>query len=413
MKKVFFAVILFCAPFILLVGQESDSGPESRDVPPAPVVSGLSAARNGSAVDLSWTAAPDIGGESIILRADRPITAANFASAERVGSVPAEATTFTDATADGRDWYYAILSRDSDGTLYEFFLPASNSLLVPVSAPASRQTVQTASFSAFDAITRNDAVIITWKPSAEGRPLVLYRATAPFTGMESLAQAIVVSSFTDTGAPYVDYPVPGVPYYYAVIDENDISTGSARFSANANTNAVPVEVPASLVRIRGSGVPSLRPMPLPFLNPLSSPETTPATFSPETEKVIASLASYRAVGFAAPERVPYIFPADRETSSGGEDFVLKSIVSSGFASGNWPKTGSELGKFLSIRRTPAATARAHFYLGETLFFSGEYRDALLEFLLSQDLYYGQSREWIQYTLEKLVPAGKASVTPAD
>lgn len=401
MKKVLFADILLCAALALLPAQEQALNPASREVPPPPVVSLLSASCDGTAVTLTWQAAPDIGGESIVLRANRPITGANFTAADRVGSVPATTTTFTDTLPDGRDYFYAILSRDEDGTFYEFFLPASNSLLVAVSRPRTELPSATASFSAFDAMTRNDAVIITWKSSVAGRPLVLYRATSPFTGMNSLVSAIVISGFVDSGTPYVDYPVPGVPYYYAVLDEETIRSGDVLFTAGTNTNLVPVEIPANYARVQKTGLPVLRPMPLPFLNPSSAVDIPAHTFSPGTERIIARLVGPAPAGFAVPERRAYLFPDETSPEAGGENYTLKKVLDSGFAAKDWPKAISELGQFLAIRRTGAATARAHFYTGEAYYFSGKYREALLEFLLAQDLYYNQSREWIQYSMLKI------------
>ncbi len=39
------------------------------------------------------------------------------------------------------------------------------------------------------------------------------------------------------------------------------------------------------------------------------------------------------------------------------------------------------------------TARAHFYLGQSYFFSDRPRDALLEFLLAEDQYYPEVQAW--------------------
>ncbi len=400
MKRVIFLILPSLFAVSVLFAQVVPLTSAEREVPPAPVVSGLNALCTGNTVTLSWMPAPGIEGESLIFRAQKPITAANYYAAEKRGEVPYTATTFQDTIEDGQDYYYAVLSRDRDGTLYEFFLPVSNSLLVAVTSGPSKATAEETRISTFDTITRNDAVIITWKSSIRNKPLVLYRSTSSFTGMNSLVQAIVVSSFSDTGTPYVDYPVPGVPYYYALLDEDTIRSGTVHFVENENTNRIPVEIPSSFARIQRINLPSLRPMPLPFLNVSHTAAVQKWQFSPETEKIISSLTGIKTVRRDM-KRSPYVFLSDIKSVSGGEEYSLKKILETNFTTESWDAAITSLKDFLAIRRTEETTARTHFYLGEAYYFTGNYRAALLELLLAQDTYYNQSREWIHYVLEKM------------
>ena len=398
MKKTGFLCILLCTAALAL-SQEAPAADPGRDVPPAPVVSGLSAVCSEKTVTLSWYPAPGIEGENIILRSDRPVTASNYTAADKLGSVPVSATTFTDSIEDGKEYYYAILTRDSSGTFYEFFLPASNALLIPVSTGKGSPTAAVADIDGFDALNRNDAVIITWTVSVQSRNLVLYRSTAPFTGLGSLIQSVVVSSFQDTGTPFVDYPVPGVPYYYALADEDVIRSGTVAFTPGKNTNRIPVEIPSGFSRIQRSNLPGIRPMPLPWLNPSRTLIPEACRFSEATEAMIAKL-SRVSTETRLPVRTPYVFRTETGGGSGGEDYALRKIIEGSFSAGRWETATGELKDFLSLRRTAETTARARFYLGESFYFSGKYRLALLEFLLSEDVYYNQSREWIRYVLER-------------
>jgi TolA-binding protein len=47
-------------------------------------------------------------------------------------------------------------------------------------------------------------------------------------------------------------------------------------------------------------------------------------------------------------------------------------------------------------------ARARFYLGQSHYFSGSYREALIEFISVQSLYPVEANEWIQEILSRLV-----------
>jgi hypothetical protein len=394
----------FLACFLIFTGTslvcQNSVATDSREVPPAPVISSLSAVCSGSKVTLTWTAAPDVEGVNIILRSTRPVTAANYGSAESRATISVSETTWTDTLPDQSEYYYAVMTRDVDGTLYDFFLPASNSLLVPVKADAIIATVTTA-FTTFDAMTRNDAIIITWNSSVPEKNLVLYRSTSPFTDMTSLVQAVVVSTFKDDGAPYVDYPVPGVPYYYTILDEDAIRSGSATFTDALNTNRIPVEIPSMYVKIQRAKLPVLRSMPLPWLNPSSAAEIPALRFSAETEKKITELVT-KSVSMSRKETKPFIFEMDKDVRASGEAYTLQTLLSGNFSNGKWAEAIADFSAFLAIRRTEETADRTHFYLGEAQYFNGAYDAALLEFLLAEDRYYNQSKEWIERVLSEMI-----------
>ncbi len=408
-KRFLIGIIAVTGSFIC--AQESLMNESERKVPPPPVVSALSSSIVDNVVSLVWSPAEDIDGENIILRLDRPITASTSALAERRGVVPVSVTKFSDVIDAGKEYYYAVMSRDSTGAEQNFFIPASNSLLVPVLWGTGAQRAGNAELSGFGAIRKDDSVILTWNAAVKGKNLILYRSTAPFSGLNSLPQAVVISASAEISVPFIDYPVPGVAYYYAIIDEDELRTANIRFTGGVNTNASPIEVPYSYAKVKRSKLTSLRPMPLPYLNPSRTVSRVRVRFSRTTEEAIAAL-TRREPSTAAPTRVPYVFRSDLESSSGGEDYTLRQIVETNFRSSSWQGAIAELTAFLSVRRSSETAARAHFYLGEACYFSGDYRKSVLEFLLSQDRYYNQSREWIQYVLKEMVssPGGLSDLS---
>ena len=146
-------------------------------------------------------------------------------------------------------------------------------------------------------------------------------------------------------------------------------------------------------------------MPLPLLNPTMEPALPAHVFSRGTEAKIASLAGASRPTVKA--QVPYVFRSDLESqSSSGDDYALRKIVADGFKSEKITATLAALDEYLSLRRGDQAAARARFYRGEALYFSGKYEDALLEFLLARDIYANQAGEWIQYTLGALTAEGR-------
>jgi len=62
---------------------------------------------------------------------------------------------------------------------------------------------------------------------------------------------------------------------------------------------------------------------------------------------------------------------------------------------------TQLERFLSIRRADAIVRRARLYLGQAYAMEGKYRDALFSFLVAQETYYAETREWIAFCLEEI------------
>lgn len=260
-------------------------------------------------------------------------------------------------------------------------------------------------FTDFSVFVREKAAVITWKASVPNTSVFLYRSTNNFSSFISLADAVPIANITDTGIPYIDYPAAGIPYYYAIAEENQLASGNIKFIDGKNTLNAPIEILALGTETdQIKPVYETRPMPLPFLNPLKVEKKKTRFFSSQTESIIGSLtAEKRNYGeFAASsiniKKEPFIFADDKKNPEGGETMELQRILNESFIHKNWQKCEKELNNFLLIKRTSRVTARTRFYLAEALFFQNKYEAALLKFLTSQDMYPVQSAEWIRYCL---------------
>lgn len=264
-----------------------------------------------------------------------------------------------------------------------------------------------ARISFFDVILKNQSVEIRWQTVPAGANVVLYRSTRPFENMTALAYATIVAANEEALPPYIDYPVPGVPYYYAVIPESVIRSGNVIFRYGENTSEMPVEVPGEYVSLPSETEASARSIPLPRLNLAGATQASPAAFSEETERIISLMNAAAEKQNVRQEQgrqerdIPYRFPEDTTGGSGGEEAALKSILDSNFSSENWEGLQAELSRFLSLRRAENVAARARFYLGEAHYFLGNYRRAIEEFLLMRDAYPAKAGEWIQKALKRL------------
>ncbi len=382
-----------------------------RTVPPPPVVSALSARLEQNRVILSWSPAPGVTGTNTIIRSDTPVTAFSILQAEVRGSVSTDETTFTDTIESGEAWYYAILTTSSDGQRYTFFLPSSNALIEPVRSPGKETEAPPVEFVSFNTLARDDSVIITWTARHTDSGLLLYRSTVPFTSLASLTRAIPVSGFSGSRSPFIDYPLPGIPYYYALIDEQSIQSGSLRFIPGQNTSIMPVEASGGLMAFRRNNGPVSRPFPLPALNPVGRIQKNPVYFSEDTERLIRALVREAQVpdksrrGFYA-DQLPVIGPRylkqDMQDGLTGEQASLKNLIDRYFLPGDWNTCVAEVDRFLSIRRSADTVARSRFYRAQALFFMGKPREALYDFLLVWDHYPLDATEWISRSLDELL-----------
>ncbi|UTC65849.1 MULTISPECIES: tol-pal system YbgF family protein [unclassified Treponema] len=274
--------------------------------------------------------------------------------------------------------------------------------------PQEEEKTEEFAFISFSILLREKSVMISWKAKPEGRNLIIYRSTSSFSSISSLAEAIPIANITDKGLPFFDSPIPGIPYYYAIAEENEIASGNIQFINGINTISSPVEVFGSVGDQNKK--PQNRPVPLPFLNLAKQPKKRAEFFSSQTETLINTLTAekkdYREFIISSQRLEPYIFPDDKKTPDGGESMELQRILNDYFYTKNWQKCENELTNFLRIRRTSRISARTHFYIGQTLFFQNMYDKALLEFLTAQDMYPSQAKEWAHYCLLELANSPK-------
>ncbi len=373
-----------------------------KKVPVPPIPSAIKAEAEENRITISWKPFENQKTGCKILRHTKPITLSNYIEAEEAGITKKDSFSFTEILEKPGEFFYAVVPyEENTGAQTIFFVPSENSLVFPVEVTMKEEDPDM-QISMFDVILKNQAVIVNWASSDKNKPVILYRSTLPFENQTALTRATIIATLNEDSLPYVDYPVPGVPYYYAAVPENIIRSGTALFKYGENTNEFPVEVPAEYADLKPQRKNTARAVPLPTLNIPGQVDKTPVRFSRNTEKILTSLNGLAGTTANTPaiQDVPYRFPEDYE-ASGGEESALKKILDDSFQTKQWEKLASELSVFMTLRRTPEISARVHFYLGQAYFFTSAYDKALEEFLLSQEMYYNKSREWVQRTMKKL------------
>lgn len=324
-----------------------------------------------------------------IYRDTKPLTKQTVNASTLIAEQDSSQLIFSEILPDTAHYYYAVMAVKDDSFLTSAVVPGMNATQVAVTGQYSDwEITEKANISNFNVIAQNSAVIITYTTENRGNRLNLYRSIYPFTNLESLANALLLASFTDTGAPLTDVPPQNQAFYYALAEESAVSDGTARFIRGVTTSIAPVSIRRSNTSLNTTAQTSrIAPLPLDsYGSATDESETSQLLSGYGTDSGAISLSSKNF-------REMYIFPSETADYPGGAT-ELSSIVLACFNTKNWLKAESELSKYIAGTNSNSAKQRAEFYLAETYYFLGKKRQSLLLFLSLRDQYPLESAEWI-------------------
>jgi hypothetical protein len=407
--------ILFA--LVLLVFFPAPSRAQDSGVP-GTLVTGIEALTRNNLVRLTWKDSPEARGPVYIYRSANPFpqwipegATDSVFEAQKPVDVPYGVESYIDDLGSAGRVYYLIAASDALGNRYLRALPSANTLSVEIAESPSLAVRPVESsgpggISALEIRPDGDAVVIRYRVNRSGNT-VLYRSVQPITRTADLLSAVIVQS--GVNPPITDYPVPGIPYYYAVIFEDELSRGNVGIYPGYNATVNPVEITADRVGLPQAA--ELRSMPLPLIS-LNYAVPGIDHFSELRNPIPLSLATTKALGTLRrspespePGRTSRAFSQDLEADDYGvsaENRALRVIVRGPFAEGDWETARADLDRYLSIHHSNLAEARARFYRGQTLYFLEAYREAFYEFLLVRDYYPVEVNEWLESCLAVLV-----------
>ncbi|MGA2480303.1 MAG: hypothetical protein ABSG63_16260, partial [Spirochaetia bacterium] len=259
------AVLAFAFAPLQVSGQQALQEPRTL----APFASRLRAESLDYQVKLTWRDAPDTAGSYLVYRSPKEITAENLGSALLLGTVAGGAQFYVDTPPDGSGWFYAVLLRTDEGTLYTQLIQFRNVTSTPVSpssvAPEEALAARVSGLTAVVTPT-GDSVQVSFRASNPGRDLLLFRGTSPLLQPEDLLRSVSVTQLDQGTTRYLVPALSGVDYWFAVLDAGLFKIGQAPLEKGVNTSAEPVQVPMASGRI-SLAPPTLvrRTLPLPSL----------------------------------------------------------------------------------------------------------------------------------------------------
>ena len=248
---------------------------------------------------------------------------------------------------------------------------------------------------------------VSWKLPAgfKAQALYIYKDTQPFATQSQIRQSAAVAKLTPRSTYYLDTVTNYKEYYYAVIARlaDGTSYDIVLPSINATISGVKVNrtvkaEPVEEIEEKRYADGELRELPLPYLDIMGEAGRKPNKLNPLVMKEGRDLAKGRTIRKKTP-LTPHIFDEDMISPDGGDEYYLFEVLKTSFIKRDYQKATADLRRFLSINRTNEVTMRAAFYLGESLYFTKKYRDALTMFLFVEEAYPALSKKWMQSTLD--------------
>ena len=378
---------------------------QSRDF--IPYVSQIRVEARNNLIRLTWADSPDARGPVFIFRAARPFS----------GSIPANIRpivvnygeqVFIDDIDDMENVHYFIAASDTSGRRYDVLLPRINSTSLILVRAQEEQTPEilvpsTIPEGIFNLRASRDGerVIIAFDTSDPRRRAILYRSTQPIHRPQDLFHAVIVQ--TGINSPFIDFPVHGFTWYYTVVYEDEITNGNVEIRPGINATVSAVTIINELAE-----QPSLRSMPLPLLTLRNDRlDSFFLTESPGQIPLSAQTVDMlRDIQMPQKEplnlKKPRVFSVDLAAPTGAEESALFQIITEHFLQFEWETARDCLLHYLSLPRSNEIEARGRFYLGQTLYYTGRHREALIEFLAFRAFQPAEANAWIDAVLTAMV-----------
>lgn len=395
MKKLFAVMIFFLA--VSTSAQERVF---------APFVSRLTADVKNNLVRLSWIDSLDVKGPVTIFSSDNPIdpSVIGLSSKRKPIQVAYGVQSYVDE-ADYNIRYYFAAASDENGRIYYLAIPFNNVVTVNMQDVLGRDQAGAAKADrdfSLRAVVQEESVIVSFNTDGHSN-LVLYRSIQPIRKMEDLLNAVIIQAFVTS--PFIDYSVPGIPYYYAVVPQEALISGDVKILPGDNATITPVTTSLSQYGMNRGNSALIRPIPLPLIS-LSALIGSNSVFNASPQK-LSPAAEQALMDVKRPEiptltKKPRAFKEDMKTPISGEEYTLRSIIQTAFAKRDWVAAREQLTRFISLSHDADAESRARFYLGQVYYFLNTPRESLFEFLMIKTKYPEEAPEWISAVLEMLI-----------
>ena len=246
-------------------------------------------------------------------------------------------------------------------------------------------------------------ITVSWSSGwsgADSQILLVYRSTRPFSGGTALSEHEPLARLPSSANTYTDTVDDYRDYYYAVVAEgsslcipalNATVTGARAARAPRGTGDAAAGMGVHAEEGRGDSAD-----PVPAMQ--TRPESAVPSLSPDARAAGMSLLA-RSAPMQRNMLAVYAFDCDLVSPESGDDYVLFETLRRHFARAQYADAVDDLTGFLAARRPHDVTARALFYRGESHYFAGDYKAAVLDFLAVLEDFPALAKKWIYSALD--------------
>ncbi len=376
----------------------------------APFISRLKAFEDNSSVKITWKDSRDIKGSYLIYRHTEPITRNNFADAFLVDEILPGTESYSDTVIPNTGFYYAVVVKNEKGDVFNIFLPYRNVTSKPVTVESINRIGDSAASVKYLTVTgKKDSLILSFSPSSSDRQLAVLRNIDPIFTADDIINSTILGIIPSHRKSYTDFPIPGVPCYYCIVDAELLKNLNVELIPFENTTLNAAEIPIPSGTLQLAALPEKRISPLPgyrLFNYLETGESI-KTLLPEysysirklsqkTDAIIDSVLAKADVEYSMMETAlleqPETIPDDSEEKR------LSIIIEKYINNNLWEEAEKSLSDLTRTSASKSFRNKAGYYLGQAYYFQGKSEKAYLEFLKSSESYYPESRKWMENIL---------------
>ncbi|MDC7239606.1 MAG: hypothetical protein PQJ50_04520 [Spirochaetales bacterium] len=397
MKKrtALFILILLIFPFFPASAQDSRIY--------APFVSRLDVEPKGSSVLLTWKDAPQLlNPEYLIYASETPFDEERFIYANQIALVEKGTENFLYSPGDSVPRYFLVLARE-DGRIFDLFIPYRNMSMSPVAAEAAPvQEERAARISSLSVFPEERHLLVHALSSDPSRPLILFRSPSPMETRRDLTEATEVRIFESEEITLKDRVVPGIPFYYALVDKALYESGSeiVLYEGSVTLRGVSIPLEQWSSDEAHSFQYASRPVPLPLLSIDTDIETgdrlpdpdiprRKVDLDPETELALAGLDFGKSVDPAV-WKEKELLPVDMAENAPPETSWAVPLMERE----EWNVLFDECSSRLKQTFDSEVRSRLFFYRAQASYFTGDLETAFMDFLSARERYYSESNHWL-------------------
>lgn len=248
---------------------------------------------------------------------------------------------------------------------------------------------------------------VTWtlpqNPEPKITKILVYRSKIPVTSFAQIKNETPAATLLADTTGWTDNLTDYSDYFYAVIAYTDEPYDLILVSINSTVAGVHInyaqnqndETVVEEEKKYEDGI--SRELPLPFLDLSEGKESGQNYFSETT------LQKVRELGVSGKKNIKkldaYYFEEDLISPDSGDDYLLFDILKNHFIQKKYDTAASQLERLISANIADSTKNRAYFYLGESYYLSGKYKDAIKYFVQVEDVYPSLSKKWLDSSLD--------------